>query len=93
MLLLHVYTIHVCSSIEEWQVYGDLSHLGSSLQQQAGTVRMSLNAGFMEWSDVVHRYHVDRYSTFYQLFELQGPAVGRCFMQGSPICPETLHIQ
>lgn len=70
--------------------YGGLSHLGSGLQQQAGTVRMSLYAGFVERGDVVHSHHVDRRSGLYKLFELQGPAVGRCFVQGGPVCPEAL---
>lgn len=75
----------------DWEV--SLSHLGSSLQQQPGTVGVSLYAGLVERGDVVHRHRVDRGSTFYQLLELQGSAMGRSLVKGSPVRPETLHRQ
>lgn len=74
-------------------VWGGSPHLGSSLQQQPGAVRVSLRAGLVERGDVVHRHRVDRGSALDEPLQLQGSAVGRRLVQGSAVSPETFHTQ
>lgn len=65
------------------------THLSSGLQQEAGAVGTGLNAGFVERCDVIRGHGVDRGSALYELLQLEGPALGRGFMQHRTVCPGT----